>query len=116
MPNSYVLHFPPLITSGVKSHELTWAQNIDPEDHATLDTLALGAEAGSGGRTLADIIFSKMEGGAATSAIETDGMLSLHHPCPSNYGRLQMLTFSLDGGPPDPRKGLNPKVVEVYTK
>lgn len=50
-------------------------QNIDPEDHATLDTLALGAEAGSGNRTLADIIFSKMQGGAATSAMDEEGEL-----------------------------------------
>ena len=25
-------------------------------------------------------------------------------------------TLTLDDGPPDPKKGLNPKVVEVYTK
>ncbi len=49
-------------------------QEIDPEDHATLDALApnIQGEAGSG-RTLADIIFSKMEGGAVTRGIEEEG-------------------------------------------
>jgi hypothetical protein len=49
-------------------------QNIDPEDHATLDTLALGAEAGSGGtRTLADIIFDRLNGDNASKAMEEEG-------------------------------------------
>lgn len=48
-------------------------QDIDPEDHATLDTLALGAEAGSGSRTLADIIFDKMNGGGASQMVDEDG-------------------------------------------
>ncbi|CAD6578164.1 MAG: snoRNA-binding rRNA-processing protein [Tremellales sp. Tagirdzhanova-0007] len=68
---------------------------IDPEDQGALDALtptAHGAASGSG-RTLADIIFSKMEGGAVTQGIE-----------------------EADEGPPDPRRGLNPKVIEVYTK
>lgn len=59
--------------ANVGEHRLI-SQNIDPEDHATLDTLALGAEAGSGSRTLADIIFSKMEGGAATAAMDDEGV------------------------------------------
>jgi len=33
----------------------------------------------------------------------------------SNAVRKKML-MRLAGGPPDPRKGLNPKVVEAYTK
>ena len=33
----------------------------------------------------------------------------------SNVVRKKIL-MSLAGGPPDPRKGLNPKVVEAYTK
>ncbi|WVN85126.1 uncharacterized protein L203_100268 [Cryptococcus depauperatus CBS 7841] len=75
---------------------------IDPEDHATLDALnrgnglglASGEEEDNGEvRTLADVIFSKMEGGAVSKGVEDE------------YE-----------GPPDPRKGLNPKVIEVYTK
>ncbi|KAK8858655.1 hypothetical protein IAR55_002884 [Kwoniella newhampshirensis] len=80
---------------------------IDPEDHATLDALNPGHNAGAAsgsasgyqgeengeGRTLADIIFSKMQGGAVSKGLEDE-----------------------DEGPPDPRKGLNPKVIEVYTK
>lgn len=61
--------------------------NIDPEDHATMD--ALGKEEGQG-KTLADLIFAQMDG-APAAPVEDDG-------------------------PPDPRQGLNPKVVEVYTK
>ncbi|WVQ80698.1 hypothetical protein IAT38_002803 [Cryptococcus sp. DSM 104549] len=84
---------------------------IDPADHATLDALnrggdgrtgliagegPAGAAAGEedeGPKTLADLIFSKMEGGAVSKGAEDE------------YE-----------GPPDPRKGLNPKVIEVYTK
>ena len=84
-------------------------QNIDPEDHATLDTLALGEEAGSGSRTLADMIFSKMQGGAASHEMEEEGECG-----PEPRGDRD--ADATDNGPPDPRKGLNPKVVEVYTK
>ena len=39
-----------------------------------MDTLALGAEAGSGGsRTLADIIFDRLNGDKATQAMEDEG-------------------------------------------
>lgn len=70
-------------------------QEIDPADHATLDALnpaASGSGSGTGGRTLADMIFDQMQGGAVSKGIDEDE------------------------GLPDPRKGLNPKVVEVYTK
>ncbi|WRT67870.1 uncharacterized protein IL334_004844 [Kwoniella shivajii] len=73
---------------------------IDPADHATLDKLNAGQsndptsqDQGEPPKTLADLIFSKMEGGAVSRGIEDE-----------------------DEGPPDPKKGLNPKVVEVYTK
>ncbi|ODO05205.1 essential nuclear protein 1 [Cryptococcus wingfieldii CBS 7118] len=70
---------------------------IDPADHATLDALnrGEGADAEEPGepKTLADLIFSQMEGGAVSKGVEEE-----HE------------------GPPDPRKGLNPKVIEVYTK
>ncbi|WWC88467.1 uncharacterized protein L201_003378 [Kwoniella dendrophila CBS 6074] len=73
---------------------------IDPEDHATLDALNQGQnnaggseEPGEPPKTLADLIFSKMEGGAVSKGLEDE-----------------------DEGPPDPKKGLNPKVIEVYTK
>ncbi len=61
--------------------------HIDPEDHATLDALNANKPE-EGGQTLADLIFAKM---AAGPVVEDDG-------------------------PPDPKQGLNPKVVEVYTK
>ena len=48
-------------------------KEIDPEDHATLDALAPAAH-GEGGKTLADLIFSKMEGGAVTQGIEEEGV------------------------------------------
>lgn len=47
-------------------------QEIDPEDHATLDALAPGAEA-AGGKTLADMIFDKMQGGAVSQGLDDDG-------------------------------------------
>jgi len=75
-----------------------------------LDTLALGAEAGSGGsRTLADIIFDRLNGDKATQAMEEEGMafLSLSQ---------ELTSDCIASGPPDPRKGLNPKVIEAYTK
>ncbi|ORY25648.1 Bystin-domain-containing protein [Naematelia encephala] len=59
---------------------------IDPSDHATLDAL------GGGGRTLADLIFSQLNSGP------------------------QVEDTTENDGPPDPRAGLNPKVIEVYTK
>lgn len=47
---------------------------IDPADHATLDALvAPGQEAGS--RTLADMIFDKMQGGAVTQGMDDEGEL-----------------------------------------
>jgi hypothetical protein len=91
----------------VEWHYKLTLQNIDPEDHATLDTLALGAEAGSGGsRTLADIIFDRLNGDKASQAMEEEGRSSLRG---ANAD-------CVASGPPDPRKGLNPKVIEAYTK
>lgn len=74
------------VSGGEEEAEL----EIDPEDHATLDALNAGNGEGpaEGGQTLADIIFAKM---ASAPVVEDDG-------------------------PPDPKQGLNPKVVEVYTK
>ena len=43
-------------------------QAIDPEDHATLDALAPEPS----GRTLADLIFNKMAGGAASKGIDAE--------------------------------------------
>lgn len=45
---------------------------IDPEDHATLDALNGQSAANEGGRTLADLIFSKMEGGAVSRGADDD--------------------------------------------
>ncbi|RSH91038.1 snoRNA-binding rRNA-processing protein [Saitozyma podzolica] len=80
--------------------------DIDPADHATLDALAAPAPGdGAGSKTLADLIFSKMEGGAVTQGIDEEGEWA-------HWNREK----EEHEGPPDPRKGLNPKVVEVYTK
>ncbi|KAL7420808.1 snoRNA-binding rRNA-processing protein [Cryptotrichosporon argae] len=75
------------LDDGAVSADEYAALAIDPEDHATLD--ALGPSAAGEGKTLADMIFEKMAGGPSAAA---------------------------DDAPPDPRQGLNPKVVEVYTK
>lgn len=64
-----------------------------------------GGGEGSGGRTLADMIFDKMGGGSAPAAFD-DGWYS------SGY----RILADVSDAPPDPRQGLNPKVVEVYTK
>ena len=54
-------------------------QDIDPEDHATLDALNGQTEAADGaGRTLADLIFSKMEGGPVSKGIEDEEGESVH--------------------------------------
>ncbi|EPQ59515.1 Bystin-domain-containing protein [Gloeophyllum trabeum ATCC 11539] len=68
---------------------------IDSGDLQTLDTL-LPTNVGER-RTLADIIFSKLEGGI------TETVKIRYRP--EDTGR-----------PPDPAAGLDPKVVEVYTK
>jgi len=85
-------------------------QEIAPEDSAAMGGLAAGAQGTSGGgQTLADIIFSRMQGGAVTRGIEDEGKDVLH------VRDLAQLTDA-DEVPPDPRRGLNPKVIEVYTK
>lgn len=53
-------------------------------------------------RTLADIIFEKMGEQDALEAADGSGVVKKRNVD--------------DGGPPDPREGLNPKVVEVYQK
>jgi len=68
---------------------------IDSGDMETLDAL-LPANAGER-RTLADIIFSKLESGER----ENPAIIKKSHQ---------------DHGKPDPALGLDPKVVEVYTK
>ncbi|TFK56029.1 Bystin-domain-containing protein [Heliocybe sulcata] len=68
---------------------------IDSGDLQTLDTL-LPPNAGER-RTLADIIFSKLEGGI------TETVKIKYRPEDSDR-------------PPDPTAGLDPKIVEVYTK
>lgn len=60
-------------------HHSDWNQEIDPNDHATLGALAAGGMPGggegSGGRTLADMIFDKMGGGSAPADFD-DGELN----------------------------------------
>lgn len=93
--------------------------HIDPADHATLDALNRGGGAVPMGqdqgeedgepKTLADMIFSKMQGGAVSRGAEDERK--------SFFSVFEVVAdVVLDEGPPDPRKGLNPKVVEVYSK
>ena len=55
------------VEDGEVSEEEYEELDIDPEDHATLDALNKPEVAG---RTLADVIFSKMEGGAVSQGLE----------------------------------------------
>lgn len=64
-------------------------QDIDPADHATLDALGPTAQRdGQGGRTLADMIFSQMQGGAVTQGEEEESQLII-----SDFARITKLTF-----------------------
>lgn len=92
--------------------------HIDPADHATLDALNRGGTEPMGQdqgeedgepKTLADMIFSKMQGGAVSRGVEDER--EPFSSCPWSRSWL-----CIDEGPPDPRKGLNPKVIEVYSK
>jgi len=86
-------------------------QDIAPEDHALLDALAPEDAVGeNAGKTLADVIFSKLAGGSGTAGkiVEEDnGKLVFHtHGC--------HLTFI--GRSKDPFENLHPKLIEVYTR
>ena len=86
---------------------------MDEGDLRTLDAL-LPANAGER-RTLADIIFSKLESGEEekTTTIQKTQRGASLRPFPE----AKILIRNLDPGqPPDPAAGLNPKVVELYTK
>ncbi|KAJ9110317.1 hypothetical protein QFC19_001720 [Naganishia cerealis] len=74
-------------------------------DTADDEKLVEGNEA-EGGRTLADIIFEKM--GEQAAALEGGNI--------PGVGAVPAQPAHADGGRLDPRVGLNPKVVEVYTK
>ena len=50
---------------------------IDPEDHKTLDALAPSAQEGN--KTLADLIFAQMQGGAVSQGIEEEGESTVQH-------------------------------------
>ncbi|KAB5595323.1 hypothetical protein CTheo_1195 [Ceratobasidium theobromae] len=74
---------------------------IDPEDMNMLDTLMPSNVETR--RTLADMIMEKLNAVGATT--EADNK------------KVRISAKANDGaGPPDPAEGLNPKVVEVYTK
>jgi essential nuclear protein 1 len=96
------------------------SQEIDPDDMTTLD--ALMPSNVESRKTLADMIMEKLN--AADSSLEgatakkvristkdsREGSF-FHAPIES------ILNSSLDeDGPPNPAEGLNPKVVEVYSK
>lgn len=49
-----------------------------------------------------------MNGGGASEMVDEDGQFHTCHQA--------IVADRLEAGPPDPRKGLNPKVIEVYTK
>ncbi|KAG8752796.1 snoRNA-binding rRNA-processing protein [Ceratobasidium sp. 423] len=76
---------------------------IDPEDMTTLD--ALMPSNVETRKTLADMIMEKLN--AAEAAIEGTETKKI---------RISAKPNSQEAGPPNPAEGLNPKVVEVYTK
>ncbi|CAE6465368.1 unnamed protein product [Rhizoctonia solani] len=76
---------------------------IDPEDMTTLD--ALMPSNVETRRTLADMIMEKLN--AAEAAVEGTETKKI---------RISAKPNSQEAGPPNPAEGLNPKVVEVYTK
>jgi hypothetical protein len=105
-------------------------QEIDPEDYETLATLRRGGIPDFNSpsnqnstdllsslpnqdepRTLADLIFSKLnEASAAAGGSGVAGVPGVR-AVPDQPGAMAGMD-----GPLDPRVGLNPKVVEVYTK
>ncbi|KAG9127152.1 snoRNA-binding rRNA-processing protein [Ceratobasidium sp. 392] len=76
---------------------------IDPEDMTALD--ALMPSNIETRKTLADMIMEKLN--AADSSPEGTGAKKV---------RISTTTETRQDGPPNPAEGLNPKVVEVYTK
>lgn len=60
---------------------------------------------------MADIIFDRLNGDKATQAMEEEGMSTLSLSLSPEF-----TADCIASGPPDPRKGLNPKVIEAYTK
>lgn len=90
---------------------------MDEGDLRTLDAL-LPANAGER-RTLADIILAKLESGEGEEEQTTMIQKTHRGMCLDGPRDQNMLTqmYCIDPGqPPDPAAGLNPKVVELYTK
>ncbi|KAJ8698269.1 snoRNA-binding rRNA-processing protein, variant 2 [Pleurotus ostreatus] len=86
--------------------------NIDEEDMQTLD--ALLPPSSTERRTLADIIFSKLEQGeSGNSAVIQKVQQGCYKP---RVADTLSLTRRVDPDKPDPALGLDPKVVESYTK
>ena len=91
-------------------------QEIDAGDLETLDAL-LPANAGER-KTLADLIFAKLDSKELTS---NAAIQKVHHgeyfakKNKSNTHLILIVTF-IDGNAPDPAAGLNPQVVEAYSK
>ncbi|KAJ9118833.1 hypothetical protein QFC24_006032 [Naganishia onofrii] len=83
----------------------TSADLLDSLNDTADDEKLVQGDEGEGGRTLADIIFEKMGEQAAAQAGGVPGV-----------GAVPAQPTHADGGRLDPRVGLNPKVVEVYTK
>lgn len=96
-----------------ESHALG-RQEIDAGDLETLDAL-LPPNAGER-KTLADLIFAKLDSKELTS---NAAIQKVHHgeyfAKTSNTHLIQIVTF-LDRNAPDPAAGLNPQVVEAYSK
>jgi hypothetical protein len=96
-----------------ESHTLG-RQEIDAGDLETLDAL-LPANAGER-KTLADLIFAKLDSkeltsNAAIQKVHQGGYFAQT----SNAHLIQIGTF-IDRNAPDPAAGLNPQVVEAYSK
>jgi essential nuclear protein 1 len=104
---SLILSMPPIYA------KLNFSQELDSGDMDALDAL-LPKNAGER-KTLADIIFAKLESGETPgAAVIQKARQSQHLPCliwPNINAYLRT-----DGDHPDPSIGLDPKVVEAYTK
>lgn len=89
-------------------------QEIDAEDLETLDALH-PANAGER-RTLADIIFAKIDSGETTTHASIQKVRQSTCKTRDSFNFRRSLLRLLDREAPDPALGLNPTVVEAYTK
>jgi hypothetical protein len=97
--------------SNVDESHVLGRQDIDAGDLETLDAL-LPANAGER-KTLADLIFAKLDSKELTSIQKVHQ--GDYFVKTSNTHLIQIVTL-IDRNAPDPAAGLNPQVVEAYSK